>query len=139
MFKEIRSETGVHLYEAADGDDPGAEGESLPKLAFPSGTCGRYVWDMSPSVVAQSVSTLLRGCRQQGMVLGLDCEWELSLGGAPPNPVSTVQLSLPGGTAYCFQLQRGERKTTKENFPIALKLLLEDSSIRKVRINIVEG
>ncbi|CAN0539532.1 unnamed protein product, partial [Laminaria digitata] len=70
-----------------------------------------------PSVVTQAVAKLLGGCKKQGGVLGLDCEWGPSLGGAPPKPVSTLQLSLPDGTAYCFQL-------------------LQDPSIIKVRVNI---
>lgn len=141
MFREIRSETGVHLYDIADDDGTGAERAILPKLSFPSGTFGRCVWDFSdPSNIATAVTTLLRGCREQEKVLGLDCEWELSLGGTPPKPVSTVQLSLPDGTAYCFQLQRqlerGKIQTTADNFPKALKQLLEDPSIKKVRVNI---
>ncbi|CAN0310195.1 unnamed protein product, partial [Laminaria digitata] len=141
MFREIRSETGVHLYDIADDDGTGAERANLPKLSFPSGTFGRCVWDFSdPSNIATAVTTLLRGCREQEKVLGLDCEWELSLGGTPPKPVSTVQLSLPDGTAYCFQLQRqlerGKIQTTADNFPKALKQLLEDPSIKKVGVKV---
>ncbi|CAM9721026.1 unnamed protein product, partial [Laminaria digitata] len=42
-------------------------------------------------------------------VVGLDCEWEPALGGKTPNPVSTVQLSLPDGTAALFHLQRKQK------------------------------
>ena len=45
MFKEIRFETGVHLYDADDGKDIGAEREFLPKLTVPSGKSGGCVWD----------------------------------------------------------------------------------------------
>lgn len=144
MFREIRSETGVHLYDGGDGESIGegtaAEGEHLPQLSFPSGTSGRYVWDMrDASVASTAVSDLLGGSSSHEIVLGLDCEWEPSLGGTTPNPVSTVQLSLPDGTAYCFQLQCGDRRTTKDDFPIVLKQLLEDASIKKVWVNIAVG
>ena len=140
IFREIRSETGVHLYDAGDGNGVVSEGEILPQLWFPSGTSGGYVWDIKDSsVVSTAVSALLRGSGSQDIVLGLDCEWEPSLGGMPPNPVSTVQLSLPGGTAYCFQLQCGNKRTTKDDFPIVLKKLLEDPSIKKIWVNIAVG
>ena len=103
IFREIRSETGVHLYDAGDGNGVVSEGEILPQLSFPSGTSGGYVWDMKDAaVVSTAVSAFLRGRGSQDIVLSLDCEWEPSLGGMPPNPVPTVELTRPGGTAYCF-------------------------------------
>ena len=132
MFKEIRSETGVHLYDAGDGEGMGAEREILP-----SGKSSGYVWDMTnASIVWGAVPGLLGGRGSEEIVLGLDCEWGPSLGGMPPNPVSIVQLSLPDGTAYRFQIQCGDKQTTKDNFPPVLKQLLEDSSIKKVWVNV---
>ena len=56
MFREIRSETGVHLYDAGDGNGVVAEGEILPQLSFPSGTSDGYVWDIKDaSVVSTAV------------------------------------------------------------------------------------
>ena len=138
IFREIELEAGVRLYDGADGEN--ADGPILPKLSFPSGKLGRHVWDMrDASVISLAVADLSGGRDGQDIVLGMDCEWEPSLGGMPPNPVSTVQLSLPSGTAYCFQLQYGNEKTTKSDFPEALRHLLESPSIKKVRINITFG
>ena len=138
IFREIELEAGVRLYDGADGES--ADGPILPKLSFPSGKLGRHVWDMrDASVISLAVADLSGGRDGQEIVLGMDCEWEPSLGGMPPNPVSTVQLSLPNGTAYCFQLQCGNKKTTKSDFPEALRHLLESPSIKKVRINITFG
>lgn len=133
MFREILEETGVRLYDAADGDSVN-EGATVPDLLFPSPARGQYVWDLAPgaSAISLAISLLANGCTVQGNVLGFDCEWEPALGGAPPNPVSTVQLSLPDGTAYSFHLQRGKNRTTPSNFLAALRQLLEDPSIAKV-------
>lgn len=133
MFREIREDIGVHLYDAADGGIVN-EGTTMPELSFPSPARGQYVWDLAPgaSAISLAVSMLANGCTVQGDVLGFDCEWEPALGGATPNPVATVQLSLPDGTAYCFHLQRGKNRTTPSNFPAALRQLLEDPSIAKV-------
>lgn len=135
MFQEIELETGARLYDTAERAAPGVE--VLPTLSFPPGKRGECVFDLRPNSIAPSVVTLLDGCQQQGNVLGLDCEWEPSLGGTTPNPVSTIQLSLPDGTAYCFQLQRGNNKTKASDFPKALQNLVQDPSIAKVRINFV--
>ena len=80
-----------------------------------------------------AVAQIADGCAQQGDAVGLDSEWESPLGGATPKPVSTAQLSLPDGTAFLFHFQRGARRTTKRNFPNALRDFLEDPSIAKVR------
>lgn len=137
MLKEIQSETGAYLYDAA-GEDAGGTGGAtvLPQLSFPPGKRGAYVFELTnSSIVSMAVADLLDGCGQQGNIWSLDCEWEPSLGGATPNPVSTVQLSLPSGTAYCFQLQRGGKRVSKSEFPNALQMLLEDATIAKVRIH----
>ncbi|CBJ28935.1 similar to Werner syndrome protein [Ectocarpus siliculosus] len=137
MFKEIELETGARLYDTAEEAGGGSPGvEVLPALEFPPGKRGECVFDFRPNSIAPSVVALTDGCQLQGNVLGLDCEWEPSLAGTTPNPVSTVQLSLPDGTAYCFQLQRGNKKTTSSNFPKALQNLLENPSIAKVGVNI---
>lgn len=137
MFREIKEETGVWLYEAEDGDGVAAEGATcaLPELSLPSGKPGGYAW--VPETVSLAVAQLANGCAGQGDVLGLDCEWEPSLGGATPNPVATVQLSLPDGTAFVFHLQRGNNRTSRSGFPKALKQLLENPSITKVCANFV--
>ncbi|CAM9376638.1 unnamed protein product [Sphacelaria rigidula] len=137
MFREILEETGVRLYDAADADSVNEE-TTVPELSFPSPTRGKYVWDLAPgaSAISLAVSQLAKGCTVQGNDLGFDCEWEPALGGAIPNPVSTVQLSLPDGTAYCFHLQGGQNRTTPSNFPAALRQLLEDPSIAKVGVNV---
>ena len=76
IFREIRSETGVRLYDAGDGNGVVPEGEILTQLWFHSGTSGGYVWDIQDaSVVSTAVSALLRGSGSQDIVLGLDCEW----------------------------------------------------------------
>lgn len=130
MFREIHEDTGVLLYAA-----PGAAGgatASLPELSFPEGKRGMYVYDMRDAAVMIAVDDLLGRCSEQGNVLGLDCEWEPSFGGAPPNPVATIQLSLPDGTAYCFQLHHGSKHTSASNFPPSLQSILEDVTIAKV-------
>lgn len=132
MFREIRTEAGVQLYDAAD-DNGVDEVATLPELSFPLPGHGKYVWDLASSAISVAVAQLANGCGQQGNVLGLDCEWEPALGGATPNPVSTVQLSLPDGNDYCFHLQRGTSRATASDFPNALKRLLEDPSIAKVQ------
>lgn len=139
MFKEIESENKVRLCDAAD------EGaiEVLPRLKFPDGKRGQLVFDLRSNNITLPVVSLVDGCQLQENegktpVLGLDCEWEPTLGGATPNPVSTVQLSLPDGTACCFHLQRGEKKTDASGFPMALKhLFLENPTIVKVRVPFV--
>ncbi|CAB1098485.1 unnamed protein product [Ectocarpus sp. CCAP 1310/34] len=85
-----------------------------------------------------AVAELAKGCQDQGDVLGLDCEWEPALGGATPNPVSTLQLSLPDGTAYCFHLhRRTNRATATSTIPKVLQSLLENvPSQRYVGVNV---
>lgn len=55
------------------------------------------------------------------------------MGVATPNPVSTVQLSLPDGTVCCPQFQHRSEQTSKSKFPKALQQLLEDRTIPKKR------
>ena len=66
MFREIRSETGVPLYDAGDDNGVVSEGQILPELAFPSATSGGYVWDMKDaSVVSTAVAALLRAAARR--------------------------------------------------------------------------
>lgn len=65
-------------------------------------------------------------------VVGVDAEWEL--GAAGRKTVATIQVAPLRGTPFVFHLQRGQSGFTKETFPETLKLLLEYSSIVKVRV-----
>lgn len=139
VFKEIESENNVSLYDMA------AESaiELLPELEFPPGKRGELVFDLTVDNVAVGVASLSEECARmeaagETPVLGLDCEWEPPVTGQPPNPVATIQLSTPDGTAYCFHLQRGKKKTKASDFPLALKKILKQPSIVKVREHFVD-
>ena len=82
MFRDILEETGVRLYDAADGHGVRG-GATVPALLFPSPARGQYVWDLAPgpSAISLAISMLVNGCTVvQGNVLGLDCEEEPALG-----------------------------------------------------------
>lgn len=133
MFSEIEQETGVRLYDAASDDGVGAGEAILPAFDFPPTKSGGYVYGRE--AMGLKVAELVQGCDrgQQRNVVGLDCEWEPSLGGKTPNPVATIQLSLPDGTAALFHLQRGNQKAA---FPQPLRDFLEDPSVAKVRADL---
>jgi len=131
MFKEIEQDTGIRLYDAAVGEGVDPRGDTLPELTFPSPKHGAYVF--GPEAVRLKIAELVRGCGLQGNVVGLDCEWEPALGGKTPNPVSTVQLSLPDGTAALFHLQRKQKNPV---FPSSLQAFLENPDIKKVRLRL---
>lgn len=130
IFREIEVEqNGEPLHgPAREGID--AEMPVLPALDLPPSKSKSGMYVVGPDAIRDKIAELVEGCGRQGNVLGLDCEWEPSLGGKIPNPVATVQLSLPDGTAALFHLQRGQRNPV---FPGSLRALLEDPSIMKVR------
>lgn len=131
LIREIKDETDVHVYEAAEEDL--SDGEP-PVQALTL----RYkpIVTFAPQVKS-AVTTIIEGCAKQGKVLGMDCEWEPSFDGSPERPVCTVQLALPDGRTFLIHLQRAAGiQTTKGSFSTALKNLLEDSTIKKVSYNL---
>lgn len=136
IFKEIADDTGVLLYDAVDDNERGAGGPTLPALTLPPGENNRPVYAWDRAVIDIAVATIFNGCRDQGNVLGMDCEWELPFGGSPETPVCTLQLSLPDGRTFLFHLQRGNQRTNSSTFNQALRKLLEDPDITKVRIGL---
>ncbi|CAM9861512.1 unnamed protein product, partial [Ectocarpus fasciculatus] len=131
MFREIEEETGVCLYDSASTEAT-ASGATLETFSFPEGKNGYVVWD--ESAINLAVVELLEGCKNQGHVLGMDCEWEPPFDGSSESSVCTLQLALPDGTAYLFHLQRGARRTLPSTFNRSLKVLLNDPSITKVGV-----
>ncbi|CAN0051384.1 unnamed protein product [Ectocarpus sp. 12 AP-2014] len=131
MFREIEEVTGVRLFDAT-GDEAAEGGAELAALTFPEGKTGVRVFDKTAIDIA--VANLVGGCATQGMVLGMDCEWEPAFNGSSERPVCTLQLALPDGTSYLFHLQRGGRGTTPSTFNTNLKRLLGDSAITKVGV-----
>ncbi|CBJ33586.1 conserved unknown protein [Ectocarpus siliculosus] len=119
--------TILNEYEqAAEG------GAELAALTFPEGKTGVRVFDKTAIDIA--VANLVGGCATQGMVLGMDCEWEPAFNGSSERPVCTLQLALPDGTSSLFHLQRGGRGITPSTFNTNLKRLLGDLAITKVGV-----
>ena len=123
---DVPGDTGRYrnsFYDAADGNSVN-EGSTVPNLLFPSPARGQYVWDLAPgpSAISLAISMLVNGCTVvQGNVLGLDCEEEPALGGAPPNLVSTIQLpiglmALPT-TAFTFNVVKTEQPRPTSRLP----------------------
>ncbi|CAB1103500.1 unnamed protein product [Ectocarpus sp. CCAP 1310/34] len=109
-----------------------AGGAVLETFSFPEGKEGYVVWD--EKAINLAVMEFVEGCKQQGHVLGMDCEWEPPFDGSSEGAVCTLQLALPDGTAYLFHLQRGTRRTRPSTFNRSLKVLLNDPTITKVGV-----
>ena len=130
LFRELEEATGVSLY-LEDELGAGLQLERLPMLEL----------DFTPAVVfaeetiAAACGSLRHDINQTQVegnkFCGADAEWELGPSGRLK--VATIQLAPLKGTAFLFHLQRGHSGVTKETFPHALKALLEDGSIVKVR------
>lgn len=73
MFHEVLADTGVRLYDAPD-DGVVDGGAILSQLSFLALSPGKFVWDLTSSVIELPVAELTRGCGAQGGVLGLDFE-----------------------------------------------------------------
>ena len=133
IFEEIEEETGRRLFDASSST---AAGANLEPFEFPAGKDPIAVDVLNKKHCDLAVATLLRGCAAQGRVLGMDCEWEPAFNGSSEGKVCTLQLALPDGTSYLFQLQRGAKEgVTPSSFNPSLKMLLNGAENKKVRVS----
>lgn len=102
--------------------------EPLPEFHFPAGMEPACVF--SDDHISAACLTIREEIERYGsLLLGLDCEWQVSFN-SEAKPPATIQLSTSSGKCFLFHLIRGNTKP--RSLPKALEQLLEDDTITKV-------